>query len=62
MGGMHLGDAPENYVEKVTAALAERFRVQLWRPCHCTGIHAAWRLASKAGNVEWAGVGTTLDL
>ena len=62
IGGMHLGDCPEEYVGRVTSALAARFQVDVWRPCHCTGIHSAWKLASKAGNVEWAGVGTILEL
>ncbi len=62
IGGMHLGDSSDEYVDKVMTTLFERFRVELWRPCHCTGIRSAWRLASKAGNVEWAGVGTTLEI
>ena len=62
IGGMHLGDAPDEYVEKVTSALTSRFAVARWRPCHCTGIRSAWSLASKAGDVDWAGVGTVIDL
>jgi len=62
LGGMHLGDSSAAFVDRVTSALAERFRVDVWRPCHCTGIHSSWELASKVGNVEWAGVGTILEL
>lgn len=62
IGGMHIGDAPDEYVEMVTSVLVSRFNVAKWRPCHCTGFRSAWKLASKAADVEWAEVGTVLEL
>jgi 7,8-dihydropterin-6-yl-methyl-4-(beta-D-ribofuranosyl)aminobenzene 5'-phosphate synthase len=62
VGGMHIGDAPDEYVDRVTDTLSQRFRVRRWRPCHCTGIRSAWKLASKAQDVDWAGAGTILDV
>lgn len=62
LGGMHIGDAPDDYVDRATSALTQRFRVRRWRPCHCTGIRSAWKLASKAEDVDWAGVGTILEM
>ncbi len=57
-GGMHLGAQTDEYLEKVTAELVSRFSVARWRPCHCSGIRAAFYLSGKAADVSWAGAGT----
>ena len=62
IGGMHLSGQSDEFVEKVTAELVTRFRVSKWRPCHCTGFHAAFSLSAKARDVFWAGTGTVHDV
>lgn len=62
VGGMHLADQEESFVQRAVGALAERFKVESWRPCHCTGFHAASALAIRGQNVDWGYAGTILDL
>ncbi len=62
IGGMHMADQDEPFVLRVTDVLAGRFRVDAWRPCHCTGFHAAATLACRGQNVDWGYAGTALEL
>lgn len=62
IGGMHLGVRSEEYNERVITQLVSRFKVQKWKPCHCTGLKALVSFASKADDVSWAGGGTIFDL
>lgn len=62
IGGMHMADQDEPFVERVTGTLAGRFKVDSWRPCHCTGFHAAATLACRGQSVDWGYAGTTMDL
>jgi len=62
VGGMHLADQDEVLVQRVVGALADRFKVDEWRPCHCTGFHAASVLACRGQNVDWGYAGTAMDL
>jgi len=51
----------KKFLERSVAALADRFSVTIFRPCHCTGFRAAATLAS-AFDVDWAASGTSLEL
>lgn len=62
VGGMHIGDGPDEFINRITDALVSRFTVSRWRPCHCTGFRAAAALAARAPDVAWAGAGTRLTL
>jgi 7,8-dihydropterin-6-yl-methyl-4-(beta-D-ribofuranosyl)aminobenzene 5'-phosphate synthase len=62
LGGMHLGVRSSEYIDKILSELIARFRVQKWRPCHCTGLDALVTFALKVKDVSWAGAGCTIDL
>ncbi|MFH1154762.1 MAG: MBL fold metallo-hydrolase [Pseudomonadota bacterium] len=62
VGGMHIGDGSNEFINRITDALVSRFTVSKWRPCHCTGFKAAAALAARAPDVSWAGAGTRLTL
>lgn len=62
LGGMHLGVHSCEYNERVIHELLSRFRVQKWRPCHCTGLDSLVSFARGAEDVTWAGAGITVDL
>lgn len=62
VGGMHMADQDDAYVEKVVGALSGRFDVRKWYPCHCTGFQAASRLVAREQNVDWGYAGTSIDL
>ncbi len=61
-GGMHMADQDEPFIQRVAGALAGRFTVDAWRPCHCTGFRAAAALACHGQNVDWGYAGTFLEL
>lgn len=61
VGGMHMEGQSKEFLERSVAALADRFSVTIFRPCHCTGFRAAATLAS-AFDVDWAASGTSLEL
>ncbi len=61
IGGMHMEKQSKEFLERSVAALADRFSVTIFRPCHCTGFRAAAMLAS-AFDVDWAGSGAALEL
>lgn len=62
MGGMHLSDQSDDFIQNVTSELVKRFNVQKWRPCHCSGFKPAAILAQKAEDVLWAGAGTVINI
>lgn len=62
LGGMHLGVRSQEYNEKIISELTRRFKVQKWRPCHCSGLHALVSFAQKAEDVSWAGVGSMIEI
>ncbi len=62
VGGMHTRAFKAEKLEKLTGELVNRFKVEKWRPCHCSGFGAAAALASRHGNVDWAGAGIELKL
>lgn len=57
LGGTHLsGVAPADYplwMQELT-----QYKVEHWRPCHCTGFKAAAQLACCFDDVDWASAGT----
>ena len=61
LGGMHLGDQADEFIDRITSELVTRFNVERWRPCHCTGLKALCALSAKARDVAWAAAGTILD-
>ncbi len=57
IGGMHLLQRPDNYIEKTLDALRE-FRPSLLSPCHCTGFKAMamlWREFPEAFVLNFCG-------
>lgn len=62
VGGMHLADQKEDFIQGIVRELSGRFKVGAWRPCHCTGFYAAAALAGRGQNVDWGYAGTALDL
>ncbi len=62
VGGMHLAAQDDAYLEKVSRVLAEKFDVDKWLPCHCTGFRAAAQLAMRGQDVDWGYVGTRVDV
>ena len=48
LGGMHLGRASAERIERTIQAL-EEFRVQVVAPCHCSGWEAVTRLRHRCG-------------
>lgn len=61
-GGMHTRAFKADKLEKLTGELVSRFRVEKWRPCHCSGFGAAAALAARHPDVDWAGAGVKLEL
>jgi 7,8-dihydropterin-6-yl-methyl-4-(beta-D-ribofuranosyl)aminobenzene 5'-phosphate synthase len=60
-GGFHLVVAPDSDIEKMVAALHDRFRVEYVAPGHCTGEPAFAALKKAFGDhYIYAGLGTTL--
>lgn len=61
LGGTHLsGVAPADYplwMQELT-----QYKVEDWRPCHCTGFKAAAALARTFDDIDWAAAGTTHEL
>jgi len=62
-GGFHLVVAPDPDIEKIVAALHDRFKVEYVAPGHCTGEPAFTALKKAFGDhYIYAGLGTTLTL
>jgi len=60
-GGFHLVVAPDPDIERIVAALHDRFRVEYVAPGHCTGEPAFTALKKAFGDhYIYAGLGTTL--
>lgn len=60
-GGFHLVVAPDADIEKIVAALHDRFSVEYVAPGHCTGEPAFTALKKAFGDhYIYAGLGTTL--
>jgi len=60
-GGFHLLVAPDPDIERIVAALHDRFRVEYVAPGHCTGEPAFTALKKAFGDhYIYAGLGTTL--
>jgi len=62
VGGMHIGDSSDEFINRVVDKLVSDFTVSKWRPSHCTGFKAAAALATKVSDVSWAGAGTRISL
>lgn len=60
-GGAHMMSLAPDEVEDWVALMAS-WRVRRWRLNHCTGFRAAARLARAHPDVDWAGVGSELEL
>ena len=62
-GGFHLVVASDSDIEKIVAALRDRFKVEYVAPGHCTGEPAFTALKKAFGDQYlYAGLGTTLPL
>jgi 7,8-dihydropterin-6-yl-methyl-4-(beta-D-ribofuranosyl)aminobenzene 5'-phosphate synthase len=63
VGGLHLVATPDREIDRVAAALRDRFRLDLIAPGHCTGepAFAALRRAFAA-RYRYAGLGETIPL
>jgi 7,8-dihydropterin-6-yl-methyl-4-(beta-D-ribofuranosyl)aminobenzene 5'-phosphate synthase len=62
-GGFHLVVTPDSDVEKIVAALHDRFKVEYVAPGHCTGEPAFAALRRVFGDhYVYAGLGTTLTM
>jgi 7,8-dihydropterin-6-yl-methyl-4-(beta-D-ribofuranosyl)aminobenzene 5'-phosphate synthase len=60
-GGLHLVGASDPDIEKIVAALHDRFKVEYVAPGHCTGEPAFTALKKAFGDhYVYAGLGTTL--
>jgi 7,8-dihydropterin-6-yl-methyl-4-(beta-D-ribofuranosyl)aminobenzene 5'-phosphate synthase len=60
-GGFHLVVAPDPEIERIVAALHDRFKVEYVAPGHCTGEPAFTALKNAFGeHYVYAGLGTTL--
>jgi len=63
VGGFHLVVASDPDIEKIVAALHDRFKVEYVAPGHCTGEPAFTALKKAFGDhYIYAGLGTTLTL
>jgi 7,8-dihydropterin-6-yl-methyl-4-(beta-D-ribofuranosyl)aminobenzene 5'-phosphate synthase len=63
VGGFHLVVAPDPEIERIVAALHDRFKVDRVAPGHCTGEPAFVALQKAFGDhYMYAGLGTTLQL
>jgi 7,8-dihydropterin-6-yl-methyl-4-(beta-D-ribofuranosyl)aminobenzene 5'-phosphate synthase len=63
VGGFHLVIAPDSEIERIVAALHDRFKVDRVAPGHCTGEPAFVALQKAFGDhYVYAGLGTTLQL
>lgn len=62
LGGMHIGDQTPEFIDRITSELTKRFRVEKWRPCHCTGLKTLCALSKRAEDVSWAGAGTRIGI
>ncbi len=61
-GGLHLVVAPDATIDKIVAALHDRFKVDYVAPGHCTGEPAFKALRASFGDhYMYAGLGTTLN-
>lgn len=61
LGGTHLSAAKDEELPVWIDAL-KAFKVQHWRPNHCTGFKAATAMARVFNDVDWAGCGSRLIL
>lgn len=61
LGGTHLCSVPDSELDAWMEIL-KSFNVKRWRPNHCTGFHAAARLAQTFDDVQWGGCGTRIKL
>ena len=62
-GGFHLPAAPDSQIERVAAALHDRFRVERVAPGHCTGEPAFYRFRKRWGErYVYAGLGSVIAL
>jgi 7,8-dihydropterin-6-yl-methyl-4-(beta-D-ribofuranosyl)aminobenzene 5'-phosphate synthase len=63
VGGLHLVATPDAEIDRVAAALRDRFRLELIAPGHCTGEPAfAVLRRTFAARYRYAGLGETIPL
>lgn len=62
MGGMHLSGQPDLFVKETLAALEERFAIDRFRPCHCTGPRAFSAISSTCDDVDWISAGRGIEI
>ena len=61
-GGMHFRSQGRGFLLRSAKELKDKFSVQHWRPCHCTGFSAAFILGEQLSNVEWAHSGSSFEI
>ena len=62
-GGFHLPAAPDSQIERIAAALHDRYRVERVAPGHCTGEPAFYRFRKRWGErYVYAGLGSVIAL
>jgi 7,8-dihydropterin-6-yl-methyl-4-(beta-D-ribofuranosyl)aminobenzene 5'-phosphate synthase len=62
LGGMHIGGQTAEFCSAVVDELVTEFRVEKWRPSHCTGFPAAAMLAAKTKDTIWGSCGTVIKV
>lgn len=62
VGGTHLSSVPKDRLTDELEDLKKEFKVDKWRPNHCTGFIPASLLASMNEDVQWASSGTFIEL
>jgi 7,8-dihydropterin-6-yl-methyl-4-(beta-D-ribofuranosyl)aminobenzene 5'-phosphate synthase len=62
-GGFHLPVAPDSQIQRIAAALHDRYRVERVAPGHCTGEPAFYRFRKRWGErYVYAGLGSVIAL
>ncbi len=62
IGGMHFRSQNEEFLIRSATEFKDKFSVQYWRPCHCTGFKAAFTLGKILNDVDWAPSGSNYEV
>lgn len=62
MGGMHLSGQTDLFIGEILTAMKDRFTIDRFRPCHCTGPRAFAALSATYDDVDWISAGRGIEI
>lgn len=62
MGGLHLSGQTDVFVKETLTTLKDRFTIDRFRPCHCTGPRAFAAISAAYDDVDWISAGRGIEI